>query len=106
VPEARTRDAFFKLYVRPFLDERASRIVESVVGVAERLGVTPAAVAVSWVTTRPAVSSAVVGASSAAQLRETLDGASLTLPTDTIQLLSSVSAPYIGAPETSWAVPE
>jgi len=106
VPEARAGDAFFKFYVRPFLDERSSRIVESVAGVAQRLSATPAAVAVAWVTARPAVSSAVIGASSAAQLRETLDGASLTLPADTVQLLNSVSAPYIGAPETSWAVPQ
>lgn len=106
VPEDRASSIFFQQYVGPYLDERSSRIVDSVVGVAERLGVAPVDVAVAWVLTRPAVSAAVVGASRAAQLEESLTSSSLTLPADAIQLLNSVSAPYIGAPETSWAVPE
>ena len=46
-----------------------------------------------------------VGASTAGQLAEVLASSALALPPDVTRALDAVSAPYIGAPETSWAVP-
>jgi len=105
-PGDRANTTFFKQYVGPYLDERSAGIVDTVVAVAAGLGVAPLAVALAWVLARPAVGAAVVGASSLAQLEESLAYSTLTLPPDTIQLLTDVSAPYVGAPETSWAVPK
>lgn len=106
VPAEQAKTHFFQQYVGQLIGDRAATIVDTVTAVAERLQATPLAVALAWVLTRPALAAAVVGARSGAQLETSLAAASLTLPEDAIQLLDGVSAPYIGTPETSWAVPE
>jgi len=79
-------------FVRPYLDERCRRIVESVVTAADGLGVTPLAVALSWVRDRPGVASAIVGARTHAQLLDILKADRLTLPREIRKALDDVSA--------------
>jgi aryl-alcohol dehydrogenase-like predicted oxidoreductase len=101
VPAERTSSRFFRWYVGHFLDDRSAKIVEVVTMSAERLGVSPLAVSLAWVRDRPAVSAALVGARSLAQLRESLavDAERLVLPPEEQQLLDDASAPCTGYPE-------
>ena len=69
---------------------------------AEGLGITPMDVALSWVTSQPAVSSAIVGARTAAQLRAILQGKDAEIPAEIIKALNDVSAPDRGYPEYGW----
>jgi aryl-alcohol dehydrogenase-like predicted oxidoreductase len=101
VPAERASSRFFQWYVGHFLDERSAKIVEVVAAVAERLGVSPLAVGLAWVCDRPAVSAALVGARTVAQLRESIAAGTegLVLPAEERQLLDDASAPCIGYPE-------
>jgi aryl-alcohol dehydrogenase-like predicted oxidoreductase len=101
VPAERTSSRFFRRYVGHFLDDRSAKIVEVVAAVAGRLGVSPLAVSLAWVRDRPAVSAALVGARSVAQLRESVAAAveGLVLPPAERQLLDDASAPCTGYPE-------
>ncbi|QVQ52498.1 aldo/keto reductase [Spiractinospora alimapuensis] len=78
-------------FVEPYLDEVSGRIVESVCTAADGLGVSPLAVALSWVMHQPRVASAVVGARTAEQLTATLDGTRVALPEEIRSALSDVS---------------
>lgn len=78
-------------YVEPYFDERSGRIVDSVRTAAEGLGVSPAAVALSWVRDRPHVAAAVVGARTADQLNEILAGEAVVLPAEISEALDDVS---------------
>jgi aryl-alcohol dehydrogenase-like predicted oxidoreductase len=100
-PAERTSSKFFQWYVGHFLDDRSAKIVEVVATVAERLGVSPLAVSLAWVTDRPAVSAALVGARTVTQLRESISACRepLVLPVEERKLLDDVSAPYTGYPE-------
>lgn len=91
VPENRAKSRFFQWYVSPFLDDRSTRIAATVAGVADRLGVLPAAVALAWVRDRPGVVSSLVGARTADQLAESLTGDGLVLPADARGLLDQAS---------------
>jgi aryl-alcohol dehydrogenase-like predicted oxidoreductase len=90
--DSRAAAPHFTEFVRPYLDERSRRIVESVTTAAEGLGVSPLAVALSWVRDQPGVSAAVVGARTAAQLAGILEAERLTLPREIRQALDDVSA--------------
>ncbi len=69
----------------PPVDEAVGpRVVTELRRVAEEVGATPARVAISWLLTRPEVTSVIVGASSLAQLEENLAAATLEL--DEIQI--------------------
>jgi aryl-alcohol dehydrogenase-like predicted oxidoreductase len=102
VPERRASSRFFRWYVGPYLDDRAARVVEAVAGAADGLGVAPLAVALSWVRERPGVAAALVGARTAAQLRESLraEAEAVALPPEVRQRLDEVSAPAVGYPES------
>ncbi len=80
-------------FVQPYLDERCRSIVESVTTAAEGLGVSPLAVALSWVRDQPGVASAVVGARTHAQLLGVLAAEKLTLPWEIREALDDVSEP-------------
>lgn len=86
-------------FVSPYLDERSATIVDAVVTAAEGLDVPPLAVALAWVLRQPGVSSAIVGARTAEQLKPSLAAAEQALPQAIVEALSSVSAPDIGYPE-------
>lgn len=66
-------------------------VVEAVVGIAERCGTTPAAVAINWLRTRPCVAAPIIGANTPAQLADVLDGLDRPLPADEVDLLDHAS---------------
>jgi aryl-alcohol dehydrogenase-like predicted oxidoreductase len=90
----------YQRFVAPYLDDRATRIVGSVMTAADGLGVSPLAVALSWVRDRPGVVAPIVGARTAAQLNGSLDADDVTLPAEIRDALDDVSAPKSGYPET------
>lgn len=77
--------------VEAYLDERAARIVEAVARAADGLGWTPLEVALVWVRDRPGVTAPIVGARTAAQLRDALDLEDKTLPEELVNALDDVS---------------
>ncbi|MFC4062100.1 aldo/keto reductase [Planomonospora corallina] len=79
-------------FVTPYLDERCRRVVESVTTAAEGLGVSPLAVALSWVRDQPGVAAAIVGARTQTQLAGVLEAEDLALPAAIREALDDVSA--------------
>ncbi|MCM3515305.1 aldo/keto reductase [Nocardioides sp. P86] len=79
-------------YMDPYLDERAAGIVGAVCRAADGLGWSPLQVALVWVRDRPGVTSPIVGARTAAQLRVALDVEGLALPSEIADALDDVSA--------------
>lgn len=90
--DSRAATPHFAEFVRPYLGERSRRIVESVTTAAEGLGVSPLAVALSWVRDQPGVSAVIVGARTHAQLTGVLEAEELTLPQEIRQALDDVSS--------------
>ena len=86
-------------FVAPYMDERSATIVDAVATAAEGLDVPPLAVALAWVLARTGVSSAVVGARTAAQLAPSLAATGLELPGAIADALEEISAPHVGYPE-------
>ena len=74
-------------------------MVEAVCTAADGLGVQPLEVALAWVRDRPGVTSPVVGARTAAQLRGALPVEQISLPEEIRVALDEVSAPVVGYPE-------
>lgn len=91
-------------FVTPYLDETSARVVQAVATAADGLGVAPLAVALAWLRDRPGVVAPVVGARTAAQLTESLESCSVTLPSEISAALDEVSAPALGYPER-WPAP-
>ena len=89
----------YQRFVAPYLDDRASRVVGSVLTAADGLGVSPLAVALAWVRDRPGVVAPVVGARTAAQLKGSLDADDVVLPAEIREALDDVSTPAVGYPE-------
>lgn len=78
-------------FVEPYLDRRGRRIVDAVLTAAEGLGCAPLEVALAWVRDRPGVSSVLVGARTAAQLRGSLASETVDLPPEILAALDEVS---------------
>src|SRR3954451_131100 len=89
----------YQRFVAPYLDDRASRIVGSVLTAADGLGVSPVAISLAWVRDRPGVVAPIVGARTAAQLKGSLDADDVVLPEEIRQALDDVSMPVVGYPE-------
>ncbi|MDJ0769311.1 MAG: aldo/keto reductase [Ilumatobacter sp.] len=66
-------------------------IVESVVSIAERIGATPAQVAINWLRAKPWVTAPIVGANRPQQLLDVLDGMDEPLPAEAVTELDAVS---------------
>ncbi|UXM89872.1 aldo/keto reductase [Paenarthrobacter sp. JL.01a] len=79
-------------YVEPYLEPRASRVVEAVAMAARGLGRSPLDVSLSWLLSRPGVSTAVIGPRNAVQLKELLDAQLAVLPAEIARALEDVSA--------------
>lgn len=77
--------------VEPYLDDDSHGIVEAVQRAADGLGLTPVQVALAWLLGRPGVSSALVGARTAAQLTGSLDAWQVELPQEIVDALDDVS---------------
>ena len=78
--------------MQPYLGERGAQIVESVSTAAEGLGVSPLAVALSWVADRPGVAAPIVGARTSAQLTAILQAEEIRLPAEIRDALDDVSS--------------
>ncbi|HEY7485896.1 MAG TPA: aldo/keto reductase [Streptosporangiaceae bacterium] len=78
-------------FVRPYLGDRSRQIVESVATAGDGLGVSPLAVALSWVRDRPGVVAPIVGARTAGQLTGILQAEDVTLPQEIRDALDDVS---------------
>lgn len=89
--DSRAASPRFAGFVRPYLGDHARRIVESVSTAADGLGVSPLAVALAWVRDRPGVTAPIVGARTAAQLRDILRSDEVTLPAEIREALDDVS---------------
>ncbi len=75
------------------LTDKNFDIAEKTVEVAEKLGKSPAQVALNWVATQPGVSSTIIGATKLSQLDDNLAALSFELPADLRAELDAVSAP-------------
>lgn len=73
--------------------ERTWSVVDALMEVADAHNVTPAQVALRWVTDRPGVASTILGARTLAQLEDNLQAADLRLEPDAVVRLDAVSAP-------------
>ena len=90
--DSRGASPHFAGFVAPYLDERSRRIVDAVVVASEGLGYSPLEVAITWVRDAPDVTSSIIGARTAAQLRGVLMSESVALPAVVCQALNEVSA--------------
>jgi aryl-alcohol dehydrogenase-like predicted oxidoreductase len=86
----------------PFDREMGYRVVDALKEVAARHGASPACVAISWVLSRPAVSSVIVAARKAEQLEDNIRAVDLRLSDDDIRQLDAASDP--GVPYPKWMV--
>lgn len=84
----------------PIDQERGFDIVDLLREAASALGATPAQVALAWLLGRPGMTSAIVGASTTAQLDDNLGAATLHLPDDVVERLDAASAP--AKPYPNW----
>ena len=90
--DSRAASPHFGDFVGAYLDPRCARIVEAVARAADGLQWSPLEVALAWVRDRPGVSSAIVGARTAAQLRGSLTVEECALPEELRAALDDVSA--------------
>ena len=84
-------------YGPPVEDEHLFRVVDALEAVATETGKTVPQVALNWLTTRPTVSSVIIGARNEEQLRQNLGAVRWTLSSEQIAKLdeaSAVTAPY------------
>jgi aryl-alcohol dehydrogenase-like predicted oxidoreductase len=90
--DSRAATPHYAEFVQPYLGERGAQIVESVSTAAEGLGVSPLAVALSWVRDRPGVVAPIVGARTSAQLKAILRAEEIRLPPEIRDALDDVSS--------------
>lgn len=95
--DSRAASAHLAGFVEPYLGAASRAVVEAVVTAAEGLERSPLEVALAWL--RPHVTSAIVGARTAAQLRASLAAEDVELPAPILRALDDVSAPALGYPE-------
>ena len=90
--DSRAASPHFSTFVGRYLDEHSQRVVEAVARAADGLGFSPLEVALAWVRDRPGVTAPIIGARTAAQLRESLTVEECELPAEIVQALDDVSA--------------
>jgi len=78
--------------------EHDYEIIDTLDAVAAEAGLSPAAVALAWVQSRPGVTSTLIGARRLDQLRVNLDAVDVRLTPDQIATLDKVSAPTLNFP--------
>jgi aryl-alcohol dehydrogenase-like predicted oxidoreductase len=100
--DSRAATTHFSAFIAPYLNDRARAIVDAVCTAGEGLGLTPLDVALAWVSAKPQVASAIVGARTAAQLRAVLNSLSAQLPAEIHQALDEVSTIERGYPDFGW----
>jgi aryl-alcohol dehydrogenase-like predicted oxidoreductase len=80
--------------VRKVMTEDGFRVVDALDAVAAAHSVSLSAVALSWLLTRPAVVSPIIGANSTAQLNDLLPASDLALTADELAALDAASEPF------------
>lgn len=90
--DSRAATPHFAPFIEPYLNDRSRRIVEAVSVAAQGLGYSPLEVALAWVRDFPGVTSAIVGARTAAQLQGILASEEIELPEVVRNALNEVSA--------------
>ena len=76
-----------------YFSERSDEILSVLLDIAKQIGRSPAEVALRWVLDRPFMTSAIVGARDATQLRQSLGAAGWRLPEEAAKALDDISAP-------------
>jgi aryl-alcohol dehydrogenase-like predicted oxidoreductase len=97
--DSRAASPHFSGFVGRYLDDRSLRVVEAVARAADGLGWSSLEVALAWVRDRPGVTAPIIGARTAAQLRESLTVEECELPAEIIAALDDVSADHQGLSE-------
>ena len=100
--DSRAATSHFSAFITPYLNDRSRAMVDAVCTAAEGLGLTPIDVALAWTSARRQVSSAVIGARTAAQLRVVLNSVNAQLPPEIHEALDEVSAIERGYPDFGW----
>jgi aryl-alcohol dehydrogenase-like predicted oxidoreductase len=77
--------------VKKYLNARGLRILDALVGVAERNNATPTQVALAWLMARPSITAPIASATNLQQLDELVDSINLELDQSSIQLLNKAS---------------
>ncbi len=90
--DSRAASPHFSTFVGRYLDNHSQRVVEAVARAADGLGWSSLEVALAWVRDRPGVTAPIIGARTAAQLRESLTVEECELPSEIVQALDDVSA--------------
>ena len=89
--DSRGASQHFASFIEPYLSSESARIVEAVAVAADGLGIAPLEVALTWVRDAPGVTSAIVGARTAAQLKGILMSETVELPKVVRDALDEVS---------------
>jgi aryl-alcohol dehydrogenase-like predicted oxidoreductase len=89
--DSRAASSHLSGFVRPYLNSWAAAVVDATATAAEGLGLAPLDVALAWVRRQRGVTSAILGARTAAQLRLILRHADLELPPAIEAALNEVS---------------
>ena len=79
------------VFLEEFFADNADETLRTLVDVADKMGKTPAQVAIRWVLDQPAVTSVIVGARTTAQLRDNITVSGWTIPAEYKALLDEVS---------------
>jgi aryl-alcohol dehydrogenase-like predicted oxidoreductase len=90
--DSRAASPHFSTFVGRYLGEPSQRVVEAVARAADGLGWSLLEVSLAWVRDRPGVTAPIIGARTAAQLRESLGVEQCELPIEIVQALEDVSA--------------
>lgn len=89
--DSRGASQHFANFVAPYLNNRCAKIVDAVSVAAEGLGYSPLEVALAWVRDSYGVTSSIIGARTAAQLRGVLTVEEITLPDPVRAALDEIS---------------
>jgi aryl-alcohol dehydrogenase-like predicted oxidoreductase len=90
--DSRAASPHFSTFVARYLEDPSQRVVEAVARAADGLGWSLLEVSLAWVRDRPGVTAPIIGARTAAQLRESLGVEECELPVEIVQALEDVSA--------------
>jgi aryl-alcohol dehydrogenase-like predicted oxidoreductase len=85
-------------WVESSLNERAYSVIDVLQRVAKELGSSPAHVALAWVSSRPSVSSTIIGARTLQQLEDNLGALEVKLTPEQLATLDEVSKPTLNFP--------
>ncbi len=90
--DSRAASPHFSTFVGRYLGAPSQRVVEAVARAADGLGWSLLEVSLAWVRDRPGVTAPILGARTAAQLRDSLGVEQCELPVEIVQALEDVSA--------------